>query len=81
MEDWAVFQTADNCSVNLKVAKLLRIPHMFLKNHILNLEVNMMVTQTQDLEQALITIHDTMAWCKKKCSIAENPCELGTCVA
>ena len=43
VEQWAVCQTADNCSVNLKVADLLKIPHVACKNHILNLEVNEMV--------------------------------------
>ena len=66
VEDWAVCQTADNCSVNRKVAELLGIPHVSCKNHMLNLEVNKMVKQTRDLEQTLNTIHDTMAQCKKK---------------
>ena len=51
VEDWAVCQTADNCSVNRKVAELLGIPHVSCKNHMLNLEVNKMVKQTRDLEQ------------------------------
>ena len=45
VEEWAVCQTADNCSVNLKVADLLGIPLVACKNHLLNLEVNEMVKQ------------------------------------
>ena len=66
VSDWAVCQTADNCSVNLKVAELLGIPHVSCKNHMLNLEVNKMVRQTRDLEQTLNSIHDTMGQCKKR---------------
>ena len=66
VEDWAVCQTADNCSVNLKVAELLKIPHVACKNHILNLEVNEMVKNSRDLEGTINTIHETMSQCKKK---------------
>ena len=66
VEDWAVCQTADNCSVNLKVADLLGISHVACKNHLLNLEVNEMVKQHRDLEGTLNTIHETMSQCKKK---------------
>ena len=45
VEEWAVCQMANNCSVNLKVADLLGIPHVACKNHLLNLEVNEMVKQ------------------------------------
>ena len=66
VEQWAVCQTANNCSVNLKVADLLKIPHVACKNHILNFEVNEMVNQTQELEVMLSSIHETMSQCKKK---------------
>ena len=66
VEEWAVCQTADNCSVNLKVADLLGIPHVACKNHLLNLEVNEMVKQNRDLEITLNSIHETMSSCKKK---------------
>ena len=66
VEEWAVCQTADNCSVNLKVAEMLGIPHVACKNHLLNLEVNWMVKQTRDLEQTLNSVHETMGQCKKK---------------
>ena len=59
-------QTADNCSVNLKVAEMLGIPHVACKNHLLNLEVNWMVKQTRDLEQMLNSVHKMMGQCKKK---------------
>ena len=66
VETWAVCQTADNCSVNLKVADLLKIPHVGCKSHILNLEVNEMVKQNKELEGTLASIHETMSQCKKK---------------
>ena len=59
-------QTADNCSVNLNVAELLRVLHVVCKNHVLNLEVNQMVKLTRDLEQTLNSVHKMMGQCKKK---------------
>ena len=59
--------SSDNCSMNLKVADLLKIPHVACKNHILNLEVNEMVKQTRELEVTLSSsIHETMSQCRKK---------------
>ena len=53
--------------MNLKVADLLKIPHVACKNHILNLEVNEMVKQTRELEVTLSSsIHETMSQCRKK---------------
>ena len=66
VENWEVCQTADNCSVNLKVAELLKIPHMACKNHILNLEVNEMVKNSTDLERTINPIDEMMSQGKKK---------------
>ena len=36
VKNWAICQTADNCSGNKSVAKLLEIPHVACKNHLRN---------------------------------------------
>ena len=59
-------QTADNCSVNLKVVELHWVPHVVCKNHLLILEVNPMVKQTRDLELMLKSVHKRMGQLKKK---------------
>ncbi|KAI0559108.1 Ribonuclease H-like protein [Gracilaria domingensis] len=64
--EWMLCQTADNCAVNKKVAKLLGIPHVACKSHLLNLEVNHMVNITADLESTLTSVHETMTQCKQR---------------
>ena len=39
IEEWSVCQTADNATVNKKVARLLGIPHIPCNNHLFNSEV------------------------------------------
>jgi hypothetical protein len=38
---WITNQTADSASVNLKLAKLMKIPHVNCENHLLNNEVKL----------------------------------------
>ena len=38
---WITYQTADSASVNLKLAKLMNIPHVNCENHLLNNEVKL----------------------------------------
>jgi hypothetical protein len=38
---WITNQTADSASVNLKLAKLMNIPHVNCENHLLNNEVKL----------------------------------------
>ena len=54
-------QTADNASVNKKVARLLGIPHIPCNNHLFNSEVQYMVTHNNGLKAVLDSIHGTMA--------------------
>jgi hypothetical protein len=64
--DWALCQTADNCAVNSKIARLLNIPHIGCKNHLLNLEVNRMTDRSADLTDTIETVHNTMLQCKQR---------------
>lgn len=55
--EWTLCSIADNCDVNKKVARLLRVPHVGCLSHKLNLEVNHMVDSTSK-------VHETMMNCK-----------------
>jgi len=44
--DWAKCETSDNCSVNKKAAKLMKMPHI-CKNHLLSSEVETMVSESR----------------------------------
>ena len=44
--DWAKCETSDNCSVNKKAAKLMKMPHI-CKNHLLSGEVETMVYESR----------------------------------
>jgi hypothetical protein len=54
---WITNQTVDSASVNLKLAKLLGIPHINCENHLLNnkLKLWMKDTTTNDNEITLVT--------------------------
>ena len=52
--------------VNKKIAKLLQIPHVTCKNHVLNLEVNHMTKTNMALHEVLNSVHGTMLSCKQK---------------
>jgi len=43
---WITNQTADSASVNLKLAKLMNIPHVNCENHLLNNEVKLWLTNS-----------------------------------
>ena len=58
---WAIFQTADNCSINKKVAKLTNIPHILFANHLLNSEIQYMISNTPVLAEVLDIVHHIMA--------------------
>ncbi len=45
---WVTNQTADSCGVNIKVAKILGIPHINCENHLLNNEVKQWMNRTTD---------------------------------
>lgn len=46
---WVIYEVADNCAPNQKVAWLLNIFHVGCKSHLLSLEANYMVERTTDL--------------------------------
>jgi hypothetical protein len=43
---WITNQTADSASVNLKLAKLMNIPHVNCENHLLNIEVKLLLANS-----------------------------------
>ena len=62
---WIICQIADNAAVNQKIAKLLSIPHIPCKNHLLNSEVNYMTSKSNELSDVLESVQKTMRQCKK----------------
>ena len=56
-KNWITNQTADSASVNLKLAKLLGVPHIICENHLLNnkLKLWMKATTTNDNDIATVT--------------------------
>ena len=62
---WVKAQTADNAKVNVKTCKLLGIPHIPCKNHLLNSEVNNMVETNRDMNDKIETVQKTMKQCKR----------------
>lgn len=61
----AVCQISHTCRVNKKVAKLLCIPHVACKSHLLNLEVNYMVRMISDWDTTIVSVHAKMLQCKQ----------------
>ena len=81
LDDWVICQTADNCNVNKKIAGILGIPLVGCKSHLLNLEVNGMVTNNQDLDSVILSIQSTMAQCKRSIKNAALLCNVTPLVA
>ena len=59
VDNWVVCQTADNAAVNRRTARLLKIPHIPCKNHLLNSEVNVMINSDTALEATIDKVHQT----------------------
>ena len=53
-------QISDNVSVNRKISKLLKIPHIPYKNHLLNSEVNLMTSKSNALTNVLKSVQKTI---------------------
>lgn len=66
LSEWLICQIADNTNTNLKIARLLGVPHIGCMSHKLNLEVNRMISSDQILSSILSSIHNTMVDCKSK---------------
>ena len=56
----SIAQVADSCSTNIKVAKLLNIPHIPCANHLLNNEVNAWVKENDTVKNTLDSVQRTM---------------------
>ena len=54
------FQIADSCSTNLKVARLLGIPHIPCHNHLLHNEVNAWVKKHESVNNTVTSVETTM---------------------
>ena len=66
VRDWAKASIADNCKVNLKVAKLLGIPHVGCCNHKLNLDMNDWIDSNTRMRESMDHIADVMKKAKTK---------------
>ena len=63
---WCHCFIADNASVNLRISRLSKKPHVGCISHKLNLEVNHMVQNHADMERVINSIHETMRAVKMK---------------
>eukprot|EP00171_Calliarthron_tuberculosum_P023569 IDg23569t1 len=63
---WVLCSIADNCSVNKRLARLLRVPHVGCMSHKLNSEVKEMVRVDKSLERTVTSVHETMSNCKRR---------------
>ena len=63
---WARFSLADNTSTNLKIARLLRIPHVGCKNHQFALDVNDYINNWGTGTTVIDQVHETMKSVKAK---------------
>ena len=66
VEDWAVCQIVDNCTLNKKVSKLLGIPMVGCHSHRLHLAARTMCEDDTIMASLLSSIGDTMRDCKGK---------------
>ena len=69
-KEWLINQTADNAAVNIKVSKILGIPHVACKSRCLNLEINLMCRDVTDLNNCIKSVHQMMAQCKGRLTTA-----------
>ncbi len=63
---WNKASICDNTSTNLRIARLLGNPHVGCCNHKLNLDVELMVANSDDLKNCVSSVHNTMASAKMK---------------
>jgi hypothetical protein len=63
---WSVCNVGNDCSTNRRAADIADTPHVGCKNHKLNLEVNKMMREVPDTEEAVDKIHDIMKACKRR---------------
>lgn len=59
-EDWIICQIADNASVNRKLAKLLKVPHVGCLSHKFNLDVQDMISREANLKSLLENIKEVV---------------------
>ncbi len=66
LETWTRGFIADNCAVNLRIARNCGKPHAGCVSHKLNLEVNEMLTNHVDLDCTISSVLDTTKSAKQK---------------
>jgi hypothetical protein len=64
--DWVVCSIADNCSVNKKIAQLLKVPHVGCQSHKLNLEVKYMINRWPFLKTLIEKVNNCQKSIKSK---------------
>lgn len=60
LKEFVVCQCADQCAVNLLLARLLKIPHVCCNNHLLQNETKKMVEEASSLKQYLDDLSELM---------------------
>lgn len=64
-DDWVVCLVCDNAKVNRRMARLSRKPCIGCKSHLLNLQVNSMVSKDSMLASTVDSVQETMKSAKK----------------
>ena len=71
VKDWAVCQIADSAAVNIRIAKDLgHSRHISCKNHNLNLECQLMVSNNNELDQITKKIESVSASVRNSCKLS-----------
>lgn len=65
LKKWNRASITDNTSTNLRLARLMDVPHVGCKNHQLNLDVELMVQGHDNLKLCIESVHETMRSCKQ----------------
>ena len=66
LRQWIKASIADNTKTNLKIARSLGVPHVGCNNHKLNLDVELWVKNTAQLQHTIDDVHATMLSAKSK---------------
>ena len=60
VNDWVKTVIADNAQVNIKLSKLLKVPHISCQNHLLALDLKDSVAADQELNSLMDSVCDGM---------------------
>lgn len=62
MHNWDIFQLADNCAVNKRIAYVIEMPYVGCNNHKLNLEVGRIISADTQMQTTIDVIHYIMSF-------------------